>query len=58
MNNDIHVYSSSKGLKDFIKSTIETSEKVLEHYDFVINDISSKISDLQLEVSKEPALHF
>lgn len=58
MSNDIHVYSSPKGIEDFVKSSIETSEMVLEHYEFVINDISSKISDPELEASKEPALQF
>lgn len=58
MNNEIHVYSSKEGKKNFIKSSIESSEKVLEHYDFVLNDISSEISDPYLEATKWPAVEF
>lgn len=58
MNNDIHVFSSTEGLKEFVRSSIESSSQVLEHYDFVINDISSTISDSQLEATKQPALEF
>lgn len=58
MSNNFEVYSSPEGIKEFIKSSIDSSANVLEHYDFVINDISGKISDPQLEASKEPAVRF
>ena len=58
MSNDIHVYSSPDGIKEFIKSSIESSNEVLKHYDFVIKDISSHISDNQLEATKGPTIEF
>lgn len=58
MSNDFSVYSSPKGLKSFLESSISTANEVIRHYDFVINDISSEISDMDLEKSKAPTIEF
>ena len=58
MVNDFKVCSSKEGVEQFLKSSIDSSRRVIEHYDFVINDISSNISDPHLEATKGPALEF
>lgn len=57
-NNQFHVYGSNDKLADFLKSSIESSEEVLTHYDFVIKDVSSQISNPSLEATKDPVLKF
>ena len=56
--NSFRVMGSEENMKEFLKSTIKSSETVIEHYDFVINDISSNISDAQLEATKGPTIEF
>lgn len=56
--NSFRVMGSEENMKEFLKSTIKSSETVIEHYDFVINDISSKISDQHLEATKAPTIEF
>lgn len=58
MSNSFSVFASPEAMKDFIKSTIKSCDIVLEHYDFVINDISSNISNPVLETSKKPTIEF
>lgn len=57
-SNTIHFFGSKDAQKAFAQSTIDSCNKVLEHYDFVINDISSDISDPKLEATKGPAVAF
>ena len=42
----------------FLESAIKSCNDVIEHYTFVINDISSDISNPELQNNKEPALTF
>ena len=58
MDNRFTVGGSNASLKDFFKSSIKTSNEIIGHYDFVINDISSFISDPNLEASKGPTIQF
>lgn len=58
MSNNFEVCASNNDMKDFIKSSINTSDEVIKHYDFVINDISSEISDVSLETTKAPTIAF
>lgn len=57
-DNSFEVLCSKDNMKSFLESSIKSSEMVLEHYDFVINDISSHISDAHLEATKEPTIEF
>lgn len=57
-DNSFEVIGSKNDMKEFLKSTIKSSEMVIEHYDFVINDISSNISDKHLEATKAPTIEF
>lgn len=57
-NNNITFYGSNEGAIEFINSSIKASTEMIEHYDFVIKDISSSVSDISLENSKEPAIKF
>ena len=57
-DNNFEVMGSENAIKDFLKSAINSSETVIDHYDFVINDISSNISDKHLESSKGPTVDF
>jgi hypothetical protein len=50
--------ASNEGLKKFLESSVETSNAVLEHYDFVISDISSELSNPILEARKAPTIEF
>ena len=58
MNNINLSASSNSAAKQFIESSINTANIVLEHYDFVISDISSNISNPQLERTKGPTIEF
>lgn len=58
MNNSFEVVASENNIKEFLKSSIKSSEMVIEHYDFVISDISSTISDRHLEATKAPTIEF
>lgn len=58
MSNEFSVYASEEGVIQFIKSSISSAEEVIGHYDFVIRDISSDISDPVLEASKAVPLEF
>ena len=42
----------------FIKRSIECSSEIIEHYNFVIDDISSEIANPNLQKTKEPTLEF
>lgn len=57
-DNSFEVSCSKDNMKVFLESSIKSSETVIEHYDFVINDISSHISDNQLEATKGPTVEF
>ena len=57
-DNSFEVLCSKNSMKEFLQSSIKSSEMVIEHYDFVINDISSHISDNQLETTKGPTIEF
>ena len=57
-NNNISFYGSTDGAVAFITSSIQAATEVIEHYDFVINDISSSISDISLEKSKGSTIVF
>ena len=43
-------------IKNFYKSVIATSEEMINHYDIIIKDISSEISNIELERSKAKIL--
>lgn len=58
MDNSISLFGSDDAILAFLKSSIESCNIVLEHYDFVINDISSNISNPVLENSKGPSISF
>ncbi len=58
MNNEVVFYGSEKATKHFIESSIETANNFIEHYNFVINDISSNISNPNLERTKGPTIEF
>lgn len=58
MSNEFSVYASEEGVIQLIKSSISSAEEVINHYDFVIRDISSDISDPVLEASKAVPLEF
>lgn len=42
----------------FMESTIKSCNDVIAHYDFVLNDISSDITNETLEKTKGPAISF
>lgn len=56
--NSFEIYASNDNLKKFIESSIESSQAVIDHYTFVIEDISSVISDAALEATKGPTIDF
>ena len=58
MNNINLSASYNSAAKQFIESSINTANIVLEHYDFVIADISSYITNPQLEGTKGPTIQF
>ena len=58
MLNKFHVAGSEETLYEFLKSSISSCDEVIAHYDFVINDISSEISNPVLEARKEPSIEF
>lgn len=58
MSNSFSVYASPEDMKKFIESNIKTCDIFLEHYDFIINDISGNISNPVLEASKKPTIEF
>ena len=43
-------------IKAFYKTVIDTHNEMINHYDMVIKDISSEISSIELERSKEKIL--
>lgn len=57
-NNSFEVLASKDNIKTFLESSIQSSEMVIDHYDFVINDIASHISDEHLEATKGPTIEF
>lgn len=57
-NNTITATGDDNFLKDFARSSIKSCNIVIEHYDFVINDISTDISNPKLEATKGPVLAF
>ena len=61
MANETNMFSLSRNadsMKSFMESAIKSYNTVIEHYDFVINDISSDISNPKLEATKKPVLDF
>lgn len=58
MSNEFSVYATEEGAVQFIKTSLSSAEEVINHYDFVINDISSDISNPVLEANKAPTLNF
>lgn len=58
MSNSFSVHASPEAMKKLLESNIKACDTVLEHYDFVINDISSQISNPVLETSKKPTIAF
>lgn len=59
MNNGFSFYSTDdKNTVDFLKSVVQSSNTILDHYSFVLNDISSTISDPKLESTKGPTVEF
>lgn len=57
-NNSFSISGSNKDMANVLKSFIESSEEVISHYDFVIKDISSTISNPVLETTKGPTIMF
>lgn len=57
-DNSFRITGDVNTLKEFILSSIEASNEVIEHYDFVLKDISSKITDEALEKTKAPTVEF
>ena len=57
-NNTISFFGDKEAQEAFIRSTINSCDAVLEHYNFVIKDISSDISNPVLQASKAPVLSF
>lgn len=51
-------FSNDYEKKNFLMSMISSHNDVIAHYTFVIDDISSEISNPELESSKAPALEF
>ena len=47
---------SDKDIDAFYKTVIDTHNELIHHYDMVIKDISSEISDISLERSKAKML--
>ncbi|MBQ8248056.1 MAG: hypothetical protein IJZ42_13090 [Lachnospiraceae bacterium] len=61
MDNSINSFAitgSDEAIIAVIKSSIKLSNEVIAHYDFVINDISSTISNPILEANKGPSIAF
>ena len=58
MDNSFEVLSSTDDVKEFVESSIKTATEVIEHYDFVINDLSGNISNVKLEKAKVPVIAF
>lgn len=48
--------NSDNSFADFQRVNIEVHEEMIKHYDMVIKDISSEISDIMLERSKAKIL--
>lgn len=57
-NNSFTVYGDRETQAAFAESMINSCNTVLAHYDFVIEDISSDISNPKLEATKGPAIAF
>lgn len=57
-DNRISFMGNDAAIKEFILSSIKSCDIVIEHYDFVLNDISSDISNPKLEATKGPAIAF
>lgn len=47
-----------EGIQHLMMAFLKGYDNALEHYDFVISDISSDIANPLLEQSKKPALDF
>ena len=61
MNNfdtSFSIAGSDEDLISALKSYIASSDEVIAHYDFVINDISSHIANPVLEANKGPSVAF
>lgn len=58
MRNEFSVYAPEEGVVQFIKSSLSSAEEVINHYDFVIKDVSSDISNPVLEANKAATLKF
>lgn len=59
MENKVGGYFPDESSKRaFMESTLETCKEFISHYTFVINDISSEISNPELQRSKGPAITF
>lgn len=59
MSNNFSFYAADDtGKVEFLKSVIQSSNTILEHYSFVLSDISSHISDPTLEATKGPTIEF
>ena len=58
MNNNFDIHTSKENIKELIRNSIEVSENAIEHYDYILNDISGIISDAELEATKLPSIEF
>ena len=58
VDNRFSFTGNDAAVKDFILSSIRSCDTVIEHYDFVLNDISSDISNPKLEATKGPTIVF
>lgn len=57
-SNSFSFSGNADSMKAFMESAIRSYNTVIDHYDFVINDISSDISNPKLEATKGPVLDF
>lgn len=57
-NNSFSMSGSDEDMANALRSFIQTSEEAISHYDFVLKDISSSISNPVLEATKGPSITF
>lgn len=57
-NNTFSVYANRENMIEFLKSTRKHTQTIIEHYEFVLNDISNEISNKELEQTKHPTIEF
>lgn len=58
MNNGFTIMGSDEARKQFLESSINACDQMIQHYTYVIDDISSDISNPVLNAKKGPSVIF